>query len=227
VVEKLIIKRQAAPLRQEVLQTLRTEIIEGRLPPGQRLTERALTEMLGVSRTVLRESLRQLEAEGLISLIPNKGPMVRALTIDEARELYRIREMLEGLGARLFAENAAPANLAALDSALSEVEQSYATDNPKNILIAKNAFYAAIHDGSRCAALSKMTATVLAQVWRWRAVGLAHPQRSKSRAGESIANLRDVVQAIRSGDGEMAETVARKEARLAATEVLRVLESLE
>jgi DNA-binding GntR family transcriptional regulator len=135
--------------------------------------------------------------------------------------------MLEGLGARLFAENAAPANLAALDSALSEVEQSYATDNPKNILIAKNAFYAAIHDGSRCAALSKMTATVLAQVWRWRAVGLAHPQRSKSRAGESIANLRDVVQAIRSGDGEMAETVARKEARLAATEVLRVLGSLE
>jgi DNA-binding GntR family transcriptional regulator len=227
VVEKLIIKRQAAPLRQEVLQTLRTEIIEGRLPPGQRLTERALTEMLGVSRTVLRESLRQLEAEGLISLIPNKGPMVRALTIDEARELYRIREMLEGLGARLFAENAAPANLAALDSALSEVEQSYATDDPKNILIAKNAFYDAIHDGSRCAALSKMTATVLAQVWRWRAVGLAHPQRSKSRAGESIANLRDVVQAIRSGDGEMAETVARKEARLAATEVLRVLESLE
>lgn len=226
-VEKLIVKRQAAPLRQEVLQTLRTEIIEGRLPPGQRLTERALTEMLGVSRTVLRESLRQLEAEGLISLIPNKGPMVRALTIDEARELYRIREMLEGLGARLFAENAAPANLAALDSALSEVEQSYATDDPKNILIAKNAFYAAIHDGSRCAALSKMTATVLAQVWRWRAVGLAHPQRSKSRAGESIANLRDVVQAIRSGDGEMAETVARKEARLAATEVLRVLESLE
>jgi DNA-binding GntR family transcriptional regulator len=226
-VEKLIVKRQAAPLRQEVLQTLRTEIIEGRLPPGQRLTERALTEMLGVSRTVLRESLRQLEAEGLISLIPNKGPMVRALTIDEARELYRIREMLEGLGARLFAENAAPANLAALDSALSEVEQSYATDNPKNILIAKNAFYAAIHDGSRCAALSKMTATVLAQVWRWRAVGLAHPQRSKSRAGESIANLRDVVQAIRSGDGEMAETVARKEARLAATEVLRVLGSLE
>jgi GntR family transcriptional regulator, trigonelline degradation regulator len=95
---RLNLKRAAAPVREQVLETLRTEIIEGRFAPGRRLTERELTEMLGVSRTVLRESLRQLESEGLISLIPNKGPVVRALTVEEARELYRIRETLEGLG---------------------------------------------------------------------------------------------------------------------------------
>src|SRR6056297_3133463 len=100
---KMNLIRSAAPVREQVLKALRTEIIEGRFAPGRRLTERELTEMLGVSRTVLRESLRQLEAEGLISLIPNQGPVVRALTVGEARELYRIREALEGLAARLFA----------------------------------------------------------------------------------------------------------------------------
>ena len=223
----LNIKRAAAPLRQEVLQTLRTEIIEGRLAPGQRLTERALTEMLDVSRTVLRESLRQLEAEGLISLVPNKGPMVRALTVEEARELYRIREMLEGLGARLFAETAKPAQVKALEVALTRVERAYATDEPQVILTAKNDFYDAIHSGSGSENLSKMTATVLAQIWRWRAIGLTHPKRSKDRSRESARNLRDVVDAIRSGDGERAEQSARHEARLAASEVLRLLDCTE
>jgi DNA-binding GntR family transcriptional regulator len=221
---KLSIKRAAAPLRQEVLSTLRTEIIEGRLAPGQRLTERSLTEMLDVSRTVLRESLRQLEAEGLINLVPNKGPVVRALTVKEARELYRIREMLEGLGARLFAETGELAHVAALVEALSEVEAAYREDDPHIILTAKNAFYQAIHVGSGSGALSKMTGTVLAQIWRWRAVGLAHPQRSKDRSRESVQNLRQIVAAIQSGNGEQAEQAARHEARLAASEVLRLLD---
>lgn len=221
---RLTVKRAAAPLREQVLNTLRSEIIEGNLAPGRRLTEREMTEMLGVSRTVLREGLRQLESEGLISLIPNKGPVVRALTVAEAHELYRIREALEGLGARLFAEAAAPALLVALDAALAEVERAYAEGNPKTILTAKNAFYEAIHAGAGSATLSKMLATVLAQVWRWRALGLAHPRRSLDRSTQSVANLREVVAAIRAGDGERAEQAARLEARLAATEVLRLID---
>ncbi len=222
--DKLTIRRAAAPLREQVLQALRTAIIEGHLEPGRRLTEREMTEMLGVSRTVLREGLRQLESEGLISLIPNKGPVVRALTVGEAHELYRIREALEGLAARLFAENATAQHLAALEATLAEVESAYAGDHPKTILQAKNAFYEAIHAGAGSATLSKMLATVLAQVWRWRAVGLAHPRRSLDRSTQSVTNLRDVVAAIRAGDGERAEAVARLEARLAAAEVLRLID---
>ncbi len=222
--QNLIIDRAAAPLRHKVLETLRGEIIEGRLAPGQRLTERELTEMLGVSRTVLRESLRQLEAEGLISLIPNKGPVVRTLTVDEARELYEIREMLEGLGARLFAEKADPVHLAALERALAEVERAYGGADPKAILQAKNAFYEAIHAGAGSGTLSQMMSTVLARIWRWRAVGLAHPRRSDNRSSESLANLREVVDAVRAGDGARAERTARRESRLAAAEVLRLLD---
>jgi DNA-binding GntR family transcriptional regulator len=225
--DRLTVKRAAAPIREQVLQNLRTEIIEGRLAPGRRLTERELTEMLGVSRTVLRESLRQLESEGLISLIPNKGPVVRALTVEEARELYRIRETLEGLGARLFAEKPDRAHVARLEEAFAEVERAYGGGDPKAILQAKNAFYEAIHSGAGSSTLSKMLSTVLAQIWRWRAVGLAHPRRSQGRSAESVEKLREVVDAIRAGDGDRAELAARTEARLAAAEVMRILDAVE
>ena len=100
------IQKLAAPLRLQVLDGLRRAIIEGRLAPGARLTERELTEMMGVSRTVIREALRQLETEGLIANVPNKGPVVRALSLAEAKDLYTIRAVLEGLAARLFVQNA-------------------------------------------------------------------------------------------------------------------------
>ena len=96
----LEVQRHAAPLRQQVVEALRLAIIDGRLAPGARLIERELTEMLRVSRTVIREALRQLESEGLIAIVPNKGPVVRALTLAEAKDLYQIRAVLEGLAAR-------------------------------------------------------------------------------------------------------------------------------
>src|SRR5688572_2426760 len=102
----LDIERHAAPLRLKVEEVLRQAIIDGRLAPGERLTERRLTEMTGVSRTLIREALRQLESQGLVSLIPNKGPVVRELTAAEGRDLYAIRGVLEGLAARFFVQNA-------------------------------------------------------------------------------------------------------------------------
>src|SRR5689334_11154291 len=102
----LAIARHAAPLRLKVEDELRQAIIDGRLAPGERLTERRLTEMTGVSRTLIREALRQLESQGLVSLIPNKGPVVRELTAAEGRDLYAIRAVLEGLAARFFVQNA-------------------------------------------------------------------------------------------------------------------------
>jgi GntR family transcriptional regulator, trigonelline degradation regulator len=131
------------------------------------------------------------------------------------------------LGARLFAEKPDPHHLALLEDAFGEVERAYRGGDPRTILLAKNAFYDAIHTGAGSGTLSKMLSTVLAQIWRWRAMGLAHPRRSAGRSAESVAKLRDVVDAIKSGDGDRAEQAARVEARLAAAEVLRILDDLE
>lgn len=221
----LEIQKFAAPLRQQVLDGLRQAIIEGRLAPGARLTERELTEMMGVSRTVIREALRQLESEGLIAIIPNKGPVVRELSLAEAKDLYHIRAVLEGLAARLFVENAGEAQVKQLAQALDVVAGAYERGDAQEVLETKNRFYDVLFAGARSETLSSMLGTLHARIWRWRALGLSHPQRSAQRSRESVRNLRAMLAAIRKRDADAAERLTREEAQRAAAEVMRLIGS--
>jgi DNA-binding GntR family transcriptional regulator len=217
------IRKSAAPLRRQVLEELRRSIIAGRLSPGARLIERELIAMMGVSRTVVREALRQLESEGLVAIIPNKGPVVRELTLDEAKDLYSIRAVLEGLAARLFVQNADNNRMADLEAAVNAVREAYELGDPGVILETKNRFYDALFEGAASETLSLMIGTLHGRIWRWRALGLGHSQRSVERANESIQNLHAVVMAIRARDAEGAERIIREEATRAAAEVMRLL----
>lgn len=217
------IQRFAAPLRQQVLDTLRQAIIDGRLAPGARLTERELTEMLGVSRTVVREALRSLESEGLVHVIPNKGPVVRELSMAEAEDLYQIRAVLEGLAARLFVEHATAEQIEQLSAALDVVVQAYDSGDAPRVLETKNRFYDVLFAGAGSETLSSMLATLHARIWRWRALGLTHPERSTDRSRESTAHLREMLVAIRARDADAAEHITRDEASRAALEVMRLL----
>ena len=217
------VQRLAAPLRQQVVDALRRAIIEGRLAPGARLVERELTEMMQVSRTVIREALRQLESEGLIAIIPNKGPVVRALTQAEAKDLYQIRAVLEGLAARLFTEHASDAQLKRLAEALEVVVQAYAGGDAQQVLETKNRFYDVLFEGAGSETLSSMLSSLHARIWRWRALGLSHPGRSTQRSKESVRNLRTMLAAIRKRDADAAERITREEANRAAAEVIRLL----
>lgn len=216
--------RHAAPLRHQVLEALRTAIVEGRLVPGQRLIERTLTAMYGVSRTVIREALRQLESEGLVETIAHRGPVVRELTAGEARELYAIRAALEGLAARLFAGQAGAAQLRELAAAVAEVARAHRANDAGAMLAAKSRFYAVMYEGAGSAVLSQMLATLHARIARWRRLGLTHPQRSRQRSSESLRDLRAIVAAIRRRDAALAEALTRAEAGRAAAEVLRLLD---
>lgn len=220
----LEVQRLAAPLRQQVLDALRQAIIDGRLAPGARLTERELTEMMGVSRTVVREALRQLESEGLIAIIPNKGPVVRELSVAEAKDLYNIRAVLEGLAARLFVENAGGAQLKQLAQALDVVAAAYKRGDAQEVLETKNRFYDVLFAGAGSETLSSMLNTLHARIWRWRALGLSHPQRSAQRSKESVKGLRAVLAAIKKRDADAAEKLTREEAQRAAAEVMRLIE---
>lgn len=219
----LKIEKVPASLRQQVLERLREAIISGALAPGERLTERTLTEQMGVSRTVLREALRQLEAEHLVEVIPNKGPVVRALSPEEAEDLYRIRAVLHGLAARIYVENADENSVDRLEETLAAVVDAYDSGDAEQVLDAKTSFYDVLYEGTRSESLSAMLATLHARIARWRALGLGHPKRSAKRSRESMKNLKAIVEAVKERDAEAAERLTREEDSQAGSEIMRLL----
>jgi DNA-binding GntR family transcriptional regulator len=217
------VERRAAPLRRDVVDALRKAIIEGRLAPGSRLIERELIELTGVSRTVIREALRQLESESIIETIPNKGPIVRQLTRAEAEDLYAIRSVLEGLAARMFVANASEEDIGALKNLLDRTIDAYRDSPPDIIMKVKNEFYEILFAGAGSETLSSMISMLYARIWRWRALGLGHPKRSPGRSKQSIAELRKLYDALKKRNADLAEKIARQEVMNAAAEIMQIL----
>jgi DNA-binding GntR family transcriptional regulator len=218
------IERAAAPLRRQVQDQLRHAIIIGQLAPGTRLVERELIAMLSVSRTVIREALRQLESEGLVAIVANRGPIVRELSAIEAKDLYSIRAVLEGLAARLFVQNATAEQEGELERSLERVAKAYKSAKSEVVLERKNRFYDVLFAGANSETLSSMIGILHARIWRWRAMGLSHPRRSRDRSLESLHALREMVTAIKKRDADLAERLIRDEVTSAGTEVLRIIE---
>src|SRR5262245_57775375 len=117
----LSVSRPVVTLRTQAVEKLRQAIIDGHLVPGARLTERELCELLGVSRTLVRETLGQLEAEGWVENVPYRGPIVAATSADEARQLYEIRAALEGWAAKHCAEQATDDDLGELSALVDQL----------------------------------------------------------------------------------------------------------
>ena len=91
---------ESKPLREKIADIIRTDIIRGVYRNGERLVEPKLAKTLGISRTPIREALRQLEGEGFIEIVPRRGAVVKELTIKDIDDLYAIKANLEGLAAR-------------------------------------------------------------------------------------------------------------------------------
>jgi DNA-binding GntR family transcriptional regulator len=113
-------KVTARSLVDEVAKELELAIIEGRLIPGERISEQGLAATMGVSRGPLREAIRRLEGRRLLERTINKGVRVADLSIERLDNLLRVREALEGMGARLAAERLSDAEVAELDSMIED-----------------------------------------------------------------------------------------------------------
>lgn len=185
-------------MRAQVLDNLRQAIIERQLAPGQRLIERELVELTGVSRTSIREALRELAAEGLVTAIPNKGTIVASVTAEEARQLYEVRSVLEALAGRLFVRNASNAHRAALVKAFQRIERLAAKGAP--VLAAKDGFYDVLFEGGGNEALRTVVAGLHARVSVLRSLSLSVPGRPQ----ESLSELRAIVDAVLDGDADAA-----------------------
>lgn len=213
------VERVAAPLRHSVTESIRYAIAVGRFKAGERLPERELCEMVGVSRTLVREALRQLESEGLIEVLPHRGPVVSRLTPQQARDIYQVRILLEGLACQLFAEQASDAQRAALDQAFERLKASFDNADPLSRLYAKNQFYDCLIDGSGNSALGPSLKMLNARIMLLRATSLQAPGRSK----ESIAELVDLIATLKARDGQAAREAATRHVENAARAALDLL----
>jgi DNA-binding GntR family transcriptional regulator len=218
--EVLRVERTPAPIRAQVLDNLRQAILDGRFAPGQRLIERELVELTGVSRTSIREALRELAAEGLVTTIPNKGTVVATLSAEDARQLYQVRSVLEGLAGKLFVENASPAQRRALAKQLATIDRLAARD--ASILEAKDRFYDILFVGGGNVALHQTAASLHARIRVLRSLSLSLP----GRARKSVAELHDIIEAIDTDDAEKAARACRRHVANAGAAVTQALRDL-
>jgi DNA-binding GntR family transcriptional regulator len=195
------VQRVAAPVREQVLEQLRHAIVEMRLQPAQRLVERELVEQTGVSRTTIREVLRELAAEGLVTTIPHKGTVVASPSLERAAELYEVRAMLEGMAARQFVERATEAHLARVRDARDAIEAAASEDAAgPAMLAAKKLFYDALFEGAANRTIQEIVEGLQARVTVLRRASLAQPGRS----ARTVAEVRAIVEALEARDGERA-----------------------
>ena len=213
--------RIAAPLRRQVLDNIREAIAVGRLPGGSRLVERELCEMTGVSRTLVREALRQLESEGLVEVIANKGPIVATFTANQAREVYELRAALEGLASELFADRADEGQRKALQEAFAALRAAYVVREPSGMLVAKARFYNCLVQGAGNETLGVMLRQLHARAMVLRGTSLSRP----GRTAESEREIAEIMKAIRRRDGAAARKASIAHITKAARVALQVLES--
>ncbi len=109
---------------------LKAAIHSGRFRAGDRMREAELATMLGISRTPIRDALKRLEANGLLTAAPRRGLIVAELVQEQVTELYAVRDVLEGLAARLAAQHASPAEIAAMRDLLDRQARTKPDDSP-------------------------------------------------------------------------------------------------
>lgn len=208
------IGRVAAPLRTQVLDVLREAILTMSFAPGQRLVERELIEMTGVSRTTIREVLRELAAEGLVRTIPQKGAVVIALSPEEAEELYEIREVLESHLVQRFVAKASDGQVVALRRAFTRLEDVVEQGGGTvDVLRAKDELYDVLLTGAGNSALRTSLSQLHARVNLLRATSLSS---GPDRPAASVGELRMVVEAIEARDGKAAAAAMVAHVRSAA-----------
>ncbi|MEP9379980.1 GntR family transcriptional regulator [Aquabacter sp. CN5-332] len=213
------VSRLAAPLRHSVVDSIRSAIAVGRFKVGERLPERGLCEMTGVSRTLVREALRQLESEGLIHVLPHRGPVVAAVTPEQAEGIYQVRAQLEGLACELFIAKANDATRKALKEAFKQLKSAMSSNDPSIRVNAKNRFYQCLIEGAGNEALGQTLHLLNSRITVLRATSLQVPGRAK----ESIRELNDLMEALLAGDAAAARAAAVRHVAMAAEAAIDIL----
>jgi DNA-binding GntR family transcriptional regulator len=195
-----------SPLRDIVAKTIREWILSGRFKPGERLVEEKLAVELGISRNPVREAIRSLASEGLLVVTPRRGASVAAPSRIDAWEMVEVRAVLEGMNARLAARHRPPEFIQQLKAVLAE-GRAKAADGSGTIaeFVALNARY---HDLLAASGANRILGDII-RMLRDR-TSQAFDPLSIAHAAESWEEHAAILQAVITGDEDMAELLASR-----------------
>jgi DNA-binding GntR family transcriptional regulator len=186
---------------------LREAIVTNTLKPGTRLRADDLAKKLGVSKTPVREALRKLQAEDLVTLQPGNALTVKSISEEQLLEIYYTREALEGMAARLAAENAGQIELAKLRAIREEMPG--AAGNLRQLRQLSGKFQLAVFRAARNDTLYRLLQHLQEQIRQFGGTTLTEPGRAK----ELVTYSKALVAAIEKRDGDAAERIARQNRR--------------
>jgi len=193
-------------LSGRVYKKLREDILSGVYKENEELKETTIGQELGVSRTPVREALRQLELEGLVSLIPNKGAYVTGITSKDIHDIYTIRSYLEGLCAKWACEHITDDQIEALEEILYLSDFHARRSHYNQLVELDNKFHELIYNACGSKILKHVLSDFHQYVERVRKITLSMP----SRAVKSNKEHADIVAAIKKRDGQLAEALAHE-----------------
>lgn len=195
-----LMSRRTPTRADQLRRALEQDIFSGRLKPGDRLDEQSLAQRFEVSRTPVREALRQLSASGLVEVRPRQGAVVSVITLPRLVEMFEVMAELEAMCARLAARRMSEAERRDLIGFLEDCEAHESRTDLEAYYAANNLFHDAIYAGSHNEVLADMTRSLHRRTAPYRRHQLNRP----GRISDSLAEHRTVVQAIVAHDPEAA-----------------------
>jgi DNA-binding GntR family transcriptional regulator len=197
-------------LWQRVYDHLREEILTGRLKPGAELGEVPLSEQLGVSRGPLREAIGRLAAEGLVTVRPRRGAVVRSLSKAEFLELYQVREGLEAVAVRLAVPRLTPGDFATLQELIDAMAAHAERNEVDEFFEANAAFHGHLVSASDNGKLREIYGQLLGQIGRYRMRSLT----LRGNLHRSVAEHAAILRAAKRGDVERAAHLMAEHVRV-------------
>jgi DNA-binding GntR family transcriptional regulator len=196
---------QKKTLHEEIANNLREMIMSGELREGDKIKENVLCDMMGISKTPLREALRVLSAEGLIRLVPNRGSYVTTPTFEEIKEMFDVMRVLEGVCARAAVEKMRDRDLSKLEKLHQKLEKNFRRKDQKEYIHQNNLYHAFVQELAGNKTLNQIVNGLRQKILLYRFQSLNLPGRFE----QSIQEHRSLLAAFRDKDPKKAEMLMK------------------
>lgn len=193
-------------LHAELVDRLHKMIVEGTLAPGSKIPERELCERFGVSRTPMREALKVLAADGLVSLAPNRGAWVSKMTVEELEEVFPVMGALEALSGELACERITEAQLDRIRATHNVMVEHYRAGDLTEYFQANQEIHEAILEAADNATLAAQYRSLAARIRRARYLA----NMSDERWSQAVAEHEQILQALERREGAELAGILRR-----------------